>query len=863
MRVAVRSAAAAALALTLASCADGGVTSPPPAPEPRLSTAPATPPSELFLSEYVEGSSNHKAVELYNGTGAPIDLAAGGYNVQMYFNGSASAGLTVNLTGTVAAGDVFVLAHASADAVILAQADQTNGSGWFNGDDAVVLRKGTAVIDVLGQIGSDPGTEWGSGLASTADNTLRRKPAVCRGDTNGADAFDPAAEWDGFAQNAFDGLGSHVVNCGTPPPPPPPPPPGGSPLVINEILINASGDETLREWFEVRNTGAAALDLRGWTIVSGRDSAHTIAASVVVPAGGYAVLARSGDTASNGGVRADYVYSQGVAAGHDTVTFANSDDWLLLRDTAGVVADSVSWAGSPFDASRALGDPAADNADVGGSAWFTSSVAWACDGDKGTPGRLNTDTTPPVCGGTGEVARVTIAFDNDRARLPAGFVMGAFASAYNGSGTRVATQFTWSTSDTSVATVDGFGNLTARRAGTVTIVATAANGVSGSRTLSVLPADAPTSAEYLDHREFGTPTDADPSDDLLIVRDEYALSYNAARGGANWIAWNLNATQFGSAERCECFTPDPALPTGVYAVTDRDYTGSGYSRGHMVMSEQRTATLQENAATFYLTNILPQAQANNGGPWLDFENHLSDLARGGKEVYVIAGGEYAPNAPTLNNANRVAIPSWTWKIAVVLERREGLDDVQSLRDAEVLAIRTPNRTEPGVPGSVSGISGQWESYRTTVDQIETATGYDFLAALPDWIEAAEERGAADPALAVMDVQPATISLSTTAIVNVVLYSSASFDAAAVDVANTRLVPNGTGTGVAVNKRGTAYNTSLRDFNGDGRADRLLAFRTAELVAAGLTTSSTRLVLTDYTSASTWEARDAALPVLKP
>ncbi len=110
--------------------------------------AHAAAPTELFFSEYVEGSSNNKALEIYNGTGAAIDLATGGYNVQMFFNGSATAGLTINLTGTVAAGDVYVLAQSAANAAILAQADQTNGSGWFNGDDAVVLRKGTTVVDV-------------------------------------------------------------------------------------------------------------------------------------------------------------------------------------------------------------------------------------------------------------------------------------------------------------------------------------------------------------------------------------------------------------------------------------------------------------------------------------------------------------------------------------------------------------------------------------------------------------------------------------------------------------------------------------------------------------------------------------------
>ena len=117
-------------------------------------------PSDLFFSEYIEGSSNNKALEIFNGTGASIDLAVQGYSVQMYFNGSATAGLTINLTGTVAAGDVYVVAQASASDAILAQADQTNGSGWFNGDDAILLVKSGVVIDSIGQLGVDPGTEW-------------------------------------------------------------------------------------------------------------------------------------------------------------------------------------------------------------------------------------------------------------------------------------------------------------------------------------------------------------------------------------------------------------------------------------------------------------------------------------------------------------------------------------------------------------------------------------------------------------------------------------------------------------------------------------------------------------------------------
>lgn len=169
--------------------------------------------TDLFFSEYIEGSSFNKAVEIYNGTGAAVDLSQ--YTLELYSNGNSSPNSTTTLSGTLADGDVYVAAHASADAAILAVADMTNsGVINFNGDDAFALRKAGALIDVIGQIGTDPGSEWGSGATSTKDNTIRRQESICGGDTNGSDAFDPATEWNGYAQDTFDGLGSHTANCG-------------------------------------------------------------------------------------------------------------------------------------------------------------------------------------------------------------------------------------------------------------------------------------------------------------------------------------------------------------------------------------------------------------------------------------------------------------------------------------------------------------------------------------------------------------------------------------------------------------------------------------------------------------------------
>lgn len=179
------------------------------------STSAAT--TELFFSEYIEGSSTNKALEIYNGTNAPVDLAAGGYIVEFYFNGATTAGLTINLAGTVGSNGVFVVAPTNAtDPTILARANQTFGTSWFNGDDAVVLKKGATIIDVIGVVGTDPGTEWGSGLASTADNTIRRKSIICAGEVDPANAFDPSAEWDGLAQDTFAGLGGHFADCASP-----------------------------------------------------------------------------------------------------------------------------------------------------------------------------------------------------------------------------------------------------------------------------------------------------------------------------------------------------------------------------------------------------------------------------------------------------------------------------------------------------------------------------------------------------------------------------------------------------------------------------------------------------------------------
>jgi len=161
----------------------------------------------LIISEYVEGSSNNKAIELYNA--GPDAVRLTGVFLRVYSNGSSTPTSSGALTATLPAGSAWVIAHSSAS--FASEADQTSGALSFNGDDAVVLESAGAVLDRIGQVGFDPGTEWGGGLVSTFDHTLRRMPGVLTGDTAAGTPFDPALQWLGFARDTFDGLGVHQV----------------------------------------------------------------------------------------------------------------------------------------------------------------------------------------------------------------------------------------------------------------------------------------------------------------------------------------------------------------------------------------------------------------------------------------------------------------------------------------------------------------------------------------------------------------------------------------------------------------------------------------------------------------------------
>jgi len=241
-------------------------------------TAAGAVTADIFFSEYIEGSSNNKAVEIFNGTGGSVDLAP--YTVERYNNGAATPSSTTDLTGTIDVDDVYVVANSGANAAILAEADLQSSLTFYNGDDALVLKKSGVIIDSIGRVGEDPGSEWGTGDASTGENTIRRMSSVCSGDTDPTDPYDPATEWDGYPQNDSAGLGSHT-GCGvtttttttSSTTTTTAPPSAVADVIINEVDADTATDTD--EFIELYAVSGGAESLDGLSIVmfNGSDDA--------------------------------------------------------------------------------------------------------------------------------------------------------------------------------------------------------------------------------------------------------------------------------------------------------------------------------------------------------------------------------------------------------------------------------------------------------------------------------------------------------------------------------------------------------------------------------------------------------------
>ncbi len=223
--------------------------------------------------------------------------------------------------------------------------------------------------------------------------------------------------------------------------------------------------------------------------------------------------------------------------------------------------------------------------------------------------------------------------------------------------------------------------------------------------------------------QLGNPSSATVNtnnhDHYLIQRTVESIDYSDSLGVPRWASWDLTAGDIGSAPRSTSFYTDTTLPSGFTRVTDGDYVNSGYDRGHMCPSLDRTDTTANNDLVFFMSNILPQHDDNNTGPWEACEYYCQALANAGNEMLIISG----PSGLTGSRipSGKAVIPGYTWKIAVVVPAGSGSALSRITASTRVIAVKMPN---------VAGIhSVPWTNYMTSAKQIQTDTGYTFFSAL--------------------------------------------------------------------------------------------------------------------------------------
>ncbi|MEC3879845.1 DNA/RNA non-specific endonuclease [Parapedobacter sp. 10938] len=243
--------------------------------------------------------------------------------------------------------------------------------------------------------------------------------------------------------------------------------------------------------------------------------------------------------------------------------------------------------------------------------------------------------------------------------------------------------------------------------------------------------DAPAPSGDNSNLLFGNPSNA--TDDVmdytnyLIDHSYFILSYNRDRGTPNWVSWHLGEANITEAvSRQNNFAAYIGLPENWYAVSHASYTASGFDRGHNCPSADRTSSYAANAATFLMTNMIPQAPANNGGPWAGLESHIREQVRNGYEAYVIMGsygrgGKGSQGEATTLAGGKITVPARIWKVALFL--RNGDDDLARVTtQTKIIAVDMPNTND---------VADDWKAYRVSVDDIEQQTGYDLFTSLPE------------------------------------------------------------------------------------------------------------------------------------
>ncbi|HET7503468.1 MAG TPA: DNA/RNA non-specific endonuclease [Kofleriaceae bacterium] len=233
------------------------------------------------------------------------------------------------------------------------------------------------------------------------------------------------------------------------------------------------------------------------------------------------------------------------------------------------------------------------------------------------------------------------------------------------------------------------------------------------------------------HTTLGIPSPSSSTnpDSFLSVKSQYVVSYNSSRKVPNWVSWELNTSYLGSTARQDDYRIDDTLPASLPQAQLGDYSNSGFERGHMCPSGDRTLTPASNSETFFLTNMVPQAANNNEGPWAALETECRNLARTGKELFIVSGGTFSATSRVVGQG--LVVPDATWKVIVVLDA-VGQGPAQVTTSTRVIGVIMPN------DDARISKAADWHTFRVSVDTIEAQTGYDFLSDVAPAVQAVIE-----------------------------------------------------------------------------------------------------------------------------
>ena len=516
-------------------------------------------------------------------------------------------------------------------------------------------------------------------------------------------------------------------------------------LVISQF--QAGGGTADDEFIELHNTSSAPVDLNGYRLVyrsaTGTNDVGPLAqwvTSTIVPAGGYYLIA---STSYDGTPTANITYNPATCS----CSMGAAGGGLAIKDASNAIVDSVGWgtATNAFVEGAVTPAPGNNNGGLRKQSGCQDTDNNSNDFSTLTPSApRNGSSTPFECSGGGANLFASLSASPNTvipggntlltvsvvpATTPPSTSVTVTANLQSIGGAASQSFFDNGTNGDVTAGDNVFSFLATVAAGTnggPAPVAGAAADLQG-RTAPVqlvLTINAPQPDE--DPLLLGNPSNASADianeNNYLMVRPQYSLSYDRSEATPNWVAWRLDSVWVGSSPvpRQDDFRPDTTLPAGWYQVTDQDYSGSGYTRGHMCPSGDRTNTIPNNSATFLMTNMVPQTAANNTGPWEDLESYCRFLAGQGNELYIIAGPN--GNIGTIGaTQNRIVVPNVTWKVVLVLPN--GSDDLNRItRSTRAFGVIMSNQS--------INQNAPWRNFRVTVNAVENLTGYDFFSNVP-------------------------------------------------------------------------------------------------------------------------------------